>query len=85
MDNGFVTSGFFTKAADLNNDGNADVTGNDLYYSGFIAKYNDSGSMEFAKAVSTTDGTVQLHKAIQTNDNGYVVVGSYTGTELQVG
>ena len=85
MDKGFVTSGFFTKAADLNNDGNADVTGNDLYYSGFIAKYNDSGSMEFAKAVSTIDGTVQLHKAIQTNDNGYVVVGSYTGTDLQVG
>ena len=85
MDNGFVTSGFFTKAADLNNDGNADVTGNDLYYSGFIAKYNNAGNLEFANSVYSTDGTVQLHKVIQTNYGDYIVVGSFTGTDLQVG
>ena len=84
-DNGFVTSGFFTKEADLNNDGISDVKGNDSYYSGFIAKYNNTGSMEFANSVYTTNGTVQLHKAIQTIDGGYVAVGSFTGTDLQVG
>ena len=84
-DNGFVTSGYFTKAADLNNDGIADVKGNDSYYSGFIAKYNKEGNMEIANSVYTESGEVILHKVIQTNDGGYVVGGSFTGTNLQVG
>ena len=84
-DNGFVTSGYFTKEADLNNDGLADVKGNDSYYSGFIAKYNKEGNMEIANSVYTESGEVILHKVIQTNDGGYVVGGSFTGTNLQVG
>lgn len=65
-DNGFVTSGYFTKEADLNNDGLADVKGNDSYYSGFIAKYNKEGNMEIANSVYTESGEVILHKVIQT-------------------
>ena len=84
-DNGFVTSGYFTKEADLNNDGLADIKGNDSYYSGFIAKYNKEGNMEIANSVYTESGEVILHKVIQTNDGGYVVGGSFTGTNLQVG
>ena len=84
-DNGFVTSGYFTKEADLNNDELADVKGNDSYYSGFIAKYNKAGSMEFSNSVYTESGEVILHKVLQTNDGGYVVGGCYTGTNLQVG
>ena len=84
-DNGFVTSGYFIKAADLNNDGLADVKGNVSYYSGFIAKYNKEGNMEIANSVYTESGEVILHKVIQTNDGGYVVGGSFTGTNLQVG
>ena len=84
-DNGFVTSGYFTKEADLNNDGLADVKGNDSYYSDFIAKYNKEGNMEIANSVYTESGEVILHKVIQTNDGGYVVGGSFTGTNLQVG
>ena len=84
-DNGFVTSGYFTKEADLNNDGLADVKGNVSYYSGFIAKYNKEGNMEIANSVYTESGEVILHKVIQTNDGGYVVGGSFTGTNLQVG
>ena len=84
-DNGFVTSGYFTKEADLNNDGLADVKGNDSYYSGFIAKYNKEGNMEIANSVYTESGEVILHKVIQTNDGGYLVGGSFTGANLQVG
>ena len=84
-DNGFVTSGYFTKEADLNNDGLADIKGNDSYYSGFIAKYNKEGNMEIANSVYTESGEVILHKVIQTNDGGYLVGGSFTGTNLQVG
>ena len=84
-DNGFVTSGYFTKEADLNNDGLADVKGNDSYYSGFIAKYSKEGNMEIANSVYTESGEVILHKVIQTNDGGYLVGGSFTGANLQVG
>ena len=85
-DNGFVTAGLFTKEADLNNDGISDLKGTDSYdFSGYIAKYNKSGELEFANSIFTTDGEVKIHKVIPTNDGGYVVVGNYNGTDLQVG
>ena len=85
-DNGFVTGGSFTKEADLNKDGRSDVKGTDSYYfSGFIAKYSNSGEFEFANSVFTTDGETEINKVIPTTDGGYVAVGNYKGKDLQVG
>ena len=85
-DNGFITGGSFTKEADLNKDGKSDVKGTDSYYfSGFIAKYSNSGEFEFANSVFTTDGETEINKVIPTTDGGYVAVGNYKGKDLQVG
>lgn len=83
-DKGFVASGTFTKSADFNNDGQVEVQGNEDNYSGFIAKYNKDGNVEFVKSVTTEDGEVVLNKVIPTNDGAYVAVGSFIGTNLQV-
>ena len=85
MDNGYVISGFFTKDADFNGDGIADITADSIDYAGFIAKYAEDGSFEFAKPVYTVDEEVRLIDVTQTNDGGYVVVGSYLGESLYVG
>ena len=85
MDNGYVIAGFFTKDADLNADGVADLTADSKDDSGFIAKYADDGSFEFAKPVYSVDEEVRLLDVIQTNDGGYVAVGSYLGESLYVG
>ena len=85
-DNGLITGGSFTKEADLNKDGRSDVKGTDSYYfSGFIAKYSNSGEFEFANSVFTTDGETEINKVIPTTDGGYVAVGNYKGKDLQVG
>ena len=85
MDNGYVIAGFFTKDADLNADGVADLTADSRDYSGFIAKYDRSGNFEFAKPVYSVNADVRLLDVIQTNDGGYVAVGSYLGESLYVG
>ena len=78
-DKGFVASGTFTKSADFNNDGQVEVQGNEDNYSGFIAKYNKDGNVEFVKSVTTEDGEVVLNKVIPTNEGAYVAVGCFTG------
>ena len=84
-DNGYVVSGYFYNNADFNKDGVYDVKGNENNWSGFVAKYDEDGNLEFAKPVYTLDGEVKLHKVIQTNDGGYVAVGYYTGSNLIIG
>ena len=84
-DNGYVIAGFFTQSADLNADGTADLTADSTDYSGFIAKYDRSGNFEFAKPVFSVNAEVRLLDVIQTNDGGYVAVGSYLGESLYVG
>ena len=84
-DDGYVIAGFFTQSADLNADGTADLIADSTDYSGFIAKYADDGSFEFAKPVYSVDEEVRLLDVIQTNDGGYVAVGSYLGESLYVG
>ena len=84
-DKGYVATGYFYASADLDNDGNADLTGNEQDFSGFIAKYAEDGSLEFAQPVVQQSGEVKLTKVIQTSDGGYVAVGYFTGTTLTVG
>ena len=74
-----------TKDADFNGDGIADITADSADYSGFIAKYDRSGNFEFAKPVYSVNADVRLLDVIQTNDGGYVAVGSYLGESLYVG
>ena len=84
-DKGYVATGYFYASADLDNDGNADLTGNEQDFSGFIAKYAEDGSLEFAQPVTQQSGEVKLTKVIQTSEGGYVAVGYFTGTGLTVG
>ena len=84
-DNGYVVAGFFTQSADLNGDGVADITADSTDYSGFIAKYAEDGSLEFAVPVYTVNEEVKLLDVVRTDDGGYVAVGSFLGESLYVG
>ncbi len=82
-DEGTVIAGYYTNAIDLDGDGKEDLTGALAEYAGFIAKFGTDGTLKFAKKI-TSGSEVKALDIVQTQDEGYAVVGYFSGSNLKV-
>ena len=81
-DGGVIAAGYITGSVDLNGDNVTDVTSNGLQ-DALVVKYNSDGQIEWSKNVGGNNDD-KFTKVIQTQDNGYIAVGSISSSGVNI-